>query len=82
MGDWKLVRRVQAGNAWHPATDRCEGSEVYNADQVPTHSTSTADVTFSLNFEETVPEYDELMFDMNVRNRRLQSLAQGLGFRV
>jgi hypothetical protein len=59
---WKLVRRVQAGNAWHPATDRCEGSEVYNADQVPTHSTSTADVTFSLNFEETVPEYDELMF--------------------
>jgi hypothetical protein len=24
----------------------------------------------------------QLMFDMNVRNRRLQSLAQGLGFRV
>ena len=62
MGDWKLVRRVQAGNAWHPATDRCEGSEVYNADQVRTHSASTADVTFSVNFEETVPEYDELMF--------------------
>ena len=62
MGDWKLVRRVQAGNAWHPATDRCEGTEVYNSDQVPSHSASTADVTFALNFEETVPEYDELMF--------------------
>ena len=26
---WKLVRRVKAGNAWHPATDQLAGTESY-----------------------------------------------------
>jgi hypothetical protein len=57
---WTLVRRVQRGGAWHPATDRCDGSEAYNAEQRT--KDPTADVTFSILFEEAVPDYDEVMF--------------------
>lgn len=57
---WKLVRRVQRGSAWHPATDRCAGSETYETDKAT--DDPTADVTFSVNFEEAVPGYDELLF--------------------
>jgi hypothetical protein len=55
---WKLVRRTQRGRAWHTATDNCFGSEAYG---IPT-TDSTADTTFSVSFEETVPGYDELLF--------------------
>jgi len=49
LGDsqWKLVRRVKAGNTWHPAKDQMTGTEsygTYNNDHV-------SDSTFSMKFD-------------------------------
>ena len=47
---WQLVRRVAPGTAWHPATDRLEGTEVYGA--WPSSNAQTADATFSISFSD------------------------------
>jgi hypothetical protein len=47
QGEWRLVRRVKAGDKWHPAKDQMTGSEAYGA-----YSRDyTADSTFSLKFD-------------------------------
>jgi hypothetical protein len=54
-GGWTLVRHVPAGNSWHPSTDRLAGTETYGD--------STDDsAPWSLDFETTVPSWDEFMF--------------------
>ena len=45
---WRLVRRVAAGNTWHPATDRLSGTDVYGT--MPSDSPQTANATFSISF--------------------------------
>ena len=44
------MRRVAPGTAWHPATDRLEGTEVYGA--WPSSNAQTADATFSISFSD------------------------------
>ena len=39
---WTLVRRVQRGGAWHPATDRCDGSGAYDDEQKTNDPTENA----------------------------------------
>jgi len=46
-GGWKLVRRVQAGNAWHPSTDQLMGTDVYGSFV----DNPTSDATFSVAFD-------------------------------
>ena len=48
---WELVRRVKPGTAWHPATDRLKGTEVYGT--LPYSNAQTADATFSISFSDT-----------------------------
>ena len=67
VGDnlWKLVRRVKAGNTWHPATDRLLGTDVYG-----TYDPSdAADSTFSIQFD-TLP-CDEFLFATGDRTKWL-----------
>jgi hypothetical protein len=58
---WTLVRRVPAGNAWHPATDGLVGTVVYG-----TYSSNPQDnnigTGWSINFETAVPGYDQFRF--------------------
>ena len=58
---WTLVRRVPAGNAWHPATDGLVGTVVYG-----TYSSNPQDnnigTGWSINFETAVPGYNEFRF--------------------
>jgi len=54
--DWTLVRRVQSGNNWHPATDHLTGTDVYG-----TPGVETANVTFSVDFETAVPGWDQAL---------------------
>ena len=48
-GGWTLVRRVQAGNSWHPATDDLSGTAVYGS-----VGSSTGASTFSIGFAQDV----------------------------
>ena len=49
---WERVRYVSDDNAgWHPATDNLAGTEVY----------SLTNGTFSVNFENTVANWDQIM---------------------
>jgi hypothetical protein len=61
QNDWTLVRRVPAGNAWHPATDGLVGTDVYG-----TYSSNPVDnnigTGWSINFESAVPGYNEFKF--------------------
>lgn len=57
-GGWSLVRRVNAGNAWHQATDNCKGTDVYGT----ASSNSKSASSFSINFEDAVPQYNEMLF--------------------
>jgi hypothetical protein len=43
---WKLVRRVQAGSQWHPATDRLSGTQAYGRYSPDLRSNSTFGVRF------------------------------------
>jgi len=49
VGDsyWKLVRRVKAGNNWHPARDQMTGTETYGT----YNSDRESDSTFSMKFD-------------------------------
>jgi hypothetical protein len=52
LNGWDLVRYVSADNAgWHPATDNLAGTDVY----------SLNNGTFSINFENTVADWDQIM---------------------
>lgn len=53
--DWKLVRRVKAGNSWHPSSDHVRGTDVYG-----TPCGATDDCTFSVAFDHE--SFDEFMF--------------------
>jgi len=55
-GGWRLVRRVQAGNAWHPSTDQLMGTDVYGSYV----NDPTADATFSIAFD--VNRVSEFLF--------------------
>ena len=48
VGDnWELVRRVKAGNSWHPATDQLRGTDVYGTFV----NDSSVDSTFSIAYD-------------------------------
>jgi len=55
-GGWQLVRRVQAGNAWHPSTDQLMGTDVYGSFV----DNPTADATFSIAYD--VNRVSEFLF--------------------
>ena len=45
---WRLVRRVAAGDTWHPSADHLAGTDVYGV--MPSGIPQTADATFSISF--------------------------------
>lgn len=52
LSDWELVRRVTAEHAsWHPTNDNLAGTHVYN----------DGNGTFSLDFEATVSNWDQIL---------------------
>jgi hypothetical protein len=53
---WSLVRRVQAGTTWHPATDHLQGTDVYGT----FINDYAADSTFSIKF--SGQDYNEVLF--------------------
>ena len=53
---WTLVRRVKAGDTWHPSTDRLSGTDTYGTK--PAIFASTSDETFSVAFG----EFDQFLF--------------------
>ena len=53
---WKLVRRVQPGDAWHPATDHLKGTDVYGS----YNKSLVAHSTFSIRFDDL--PCDQLLF--------------------
>jgi len=53
-GGWELVRRVKAGNVWHPAHDKCAGTDEYGT------PSDDVDSTFSKKFDTT--DYNQVMF--------------------
>jgi len=55
-GGWTLVRRVKAGNTWHPATDQLMGTHVYGTYV----NNPTAHATFSIAFD--INHVDEFLF--------------------
>eukprot|EP00301_Raphidiophrys_heterophryoidea_P009069 c13388_g1_i1.p1 GENE.c13388_g1_i1~~c13388_g1_i1.p1 ORF type:complete len:1190 (+),score=265.94 c13388_g1_i1:32-3601(+) len=55
-GGWQLVRRVQRGYNWHPATDNLEGTAVYGNFV----NCFDCDATFSRYFKDT--NFDEFLF--------------------
>jgi hypothetical protein len=63
-GGWALVRRVQAGTRWHPATDDLQGTDTYG-----TPVASDADGTFSRMFSSLIKGDDtEFLFATGNRN--------------
>ncbi len=55
---WTLVRRVShTASAWHPATDSLMGTDVYGTYT----SNQTADATFSINFNNAVSGWDQIL---------------------
>ena len=58
-GGWTLVRRVQAGNTWHPSTDRLAGTDEYGTWE----NSGTVDATFSVRFDSySRDDYTQFMF--------------------
>jgi len=55
-GHWTLVRRVKAGNKWHPSTDQLMGTDVYGSFV----NDPTADATFSKAFD--INQVSEFLF--------------------
>jgi len=55
-GHWTLVRRVKAGNNWHPSTDQLMGTDVYGS----FINDPTADATFSIAFD--INQVSEFLF--------------------
>jgi len=57
--DWKLVRRAApAQGVWHQATDQLVGIDEYGVYD----NNITSDNSFSINFEQAVPDFDEFLF--------------------
>ena len=63
-GDWTLVRRVPTGTKWHPTSDRLAGTDTYGvaASGVADWQCNDIGEGWSINFEQAVPGYNELMF--------------------
>ena len=56
-GGWSLVRHAPNETTWHPSSDRLQGSEVYGvASKGP-----EGDEAWSIDFESTLPNYDEIL---------------------
>ncbi|MBN2293209.1 MAG: hypothetical protein JXM70_12335 [Pirellulales bacterium] len=68
---WTLVRRVAPGSAnsapWHPAQDHLAGTQVY--DNGPDAPSETGNVTFSIDFETTMPGWNEVLLITGDRER-------------
>jgi hypothetical protein len=58
---WTLVRRVPAGNAWHPTTDGLVGNVVYGTYSSNPQNNNIG-TGWSINFENAVPGYDQFKF--------------------
>ena len=56
-GSWLLVRRVQQGSTWHPATDDLRGTDLYGI-----YGTSTSAASFSIGFAALVNASTEFLF--------------------
>uniref|UniRef100_A0A0G4I4H5 EGF-like domain-containing protein n=1 Tax=Chromera velia CCMP2878 TaxID=1169474 RepID=A0A0G4I4H5_9ALVE len=54
-GGWRLVRRVQSGTTWHPATDDLYGTDVYGTPGDPDSAQ-----TWSVRFDNET--YDQFLF--------------------
>jgi len=64
-GGWELVRRVKAGNTWHPAKDQCRGSEAYGTYV----DDPTIDSTFSKRFDNI--NFNQFLFSTGDRAKWL-----------
>lgn len=64
-GGWELVRRVKAGNTWHPATDQCRGSHVYGTYV----DDATVDSSFSKKFDDI--KFNQFLFSTGDRRKWL-----------
>ena len=53
---WKLVRRVQAGPTWHPATDQLRGTAAYGTFVNDPQAAATFSVAFATD------DFDEFLF--------------------
>ena len=56
---WSLVRHApDDGTTWHPATDQLAGTHIYGN---PKSGSFNHGGYWSVNFEEAVPNYDEIL---------------------
>ena len=62
---WELVRRVKAGNSWHPATDQLRGTDVYGTFV----NNGSVDSTFSIAFD--INQVEEFLFITGDRKKWL-----------
>ncbi len=53
---WKLVRRVQAGSSWHPATDQLRGTAAYGTFVNDPQAAATFSVAFATD------DFNEFLF--------------------
>ena len=56
-GGWELVRHAPKGTTWHTATDKLNGNDEYGDSSEGPEGSSP----WSIKFEETLPDYDELL---------------------
>ena len=56
-GGWELVRHAPKGTIWHTATDKLNGNDEYGDSSEGPEGLSP----WSIKFEDTLPEYDELL---------------------
>ena len=62
-GGWTLVRRVPANyGKWHPAMDNAHGWDEYGIQDYMSGDSQAETGPWSLNWEQAVPGYDEVMF--------------------
>ena len=66
---WRLVRRVAAGDGWHPATDHLGGTEEYGTVDLDPSTALTSENTFSIPFasvyngdDDDDDTFDEFLF--------------------
>jgi hypothetical protein len=62
-GGWTLVRRVPANyGKWHPARDNAHGWDEYGVQDYMSGDSQAETGPWSLNWEQAVPGYDEVLF--------------------
>lgn len=72
-GGWTLVRRVQSGAAWHPATDQMLGSDVYGE---PVQD-SEALATFSVKYNDL--DFDQILIASGDAQHWLITTKEAIG---